>query len=97
MARGFAELINSHARLRGSCSRSGLVDALFHSVLEIALELLTLALDFLRRAFTFHRLIIGRFADALLDLAGGFVGGTLDFIACASHDSSLLRCRMTLK
>src|ERR1019366_1949612 len=67
---------------------SGLVDDLFDRILGVADGPLSLALELLRGAFDLKFRITDRFADTLLDRAGGFVGRALDFIGCAGHDDS---------
>jgi hypothetical protein len=66
----------------------GAIHRVLRHVLGIAESLLTLALHFLDRAFAFEALGVGGFADLLLGLAHGFVGGTLDLVSGRTHETS---------
>src|SRR5690606_29607797 len=71
-----------------SADGSGLVDALLQSVLDVALDLLGLALALLDLAFLAHALVAGGFTHALFDVAYRLVAHAAGFIACAAHGKS---------
>src|SRR5690554_4243680 len=64
---------------------SGLVDALLEGLLDVALDLLRLALAFLDLAFLAHALIAGSLTDTLFDLAHGFVAHATCLVTRAAH------------
>src|ERR1700688_2783342 len=68
----------------------GLVDGVLGGFLGVAHGLLALALDFLNGAFALHLVGTDGFADALLGLADGLVGGALDLVCCCTHGNSPL-------
>src|SRR4051794_11987388 len=70
------------------CSARGLVCRILDGVLGIAQRLLTLALDFLERAFALQPVGTGGLADTLLGLAHGFVGRAFNLVCRATHWNS---------
>src|SRR3984893_11011641 len=70
------------------CRGGGLVDGVLGGFLGVAHGLLALAFDFLNGAFALHLVGADGFADALLGLAAGFVGGTLDMSWRSAHGTS---------
>ena len=68
-----------------------LVDRVLGRILGITHRLLALALHFLDGAFALQAIGAGGFADALLGLADGFVGGALDLSAVLPMTFSFLR------